>query len=247
MEFERAIPPGSPVDPEVLYRELALEDLAPADRPYVVCNFVASVDGKAVVDGTSGALGGDGDLATFRSLRTQADAILAGTGTLKAERYGALVRDEPRQRDRVRQGRDPQPLGVVVSRSGHVPWDIPMFDDPATRLALYLPEGTEIPDTRAQVTVHPLGVDGGLAPVLRSLRADHGVRSLLCEGGPGMFNALLAENLADELFLTVAPTLVGGSGPSITSGAALAGGPRDLRVVWALHRDGHLFLRYARV
>ena len=247
MEFDRAVPAGSPVAPESLYRTLELERLAPADRPYIVCNFVSSIDGKAEVDGTSGALGGDGDLAVFRSLRTQTDAILAGTGTLKAEGYGALVRDPARRQQRVEQGRDPQPLGVVISRSGNVPWEIPMFDDADTRVALYLGPDAEVPATQAQTTVHPMGADGTLTAVMRSLRADHGVRSLLCEGGPGMFNALLAEDLVDELFLTFAPALVGGSGASITSGDALAGGPRTTRLVWALHGDGHLFLRYARV
>ena len=246
MEFERAVPAGSPVAPESLYRALELESLAPPDRPYIVCNFVSSVDGKAEVDGTSGALGGDGDLAVFRSLRTQTDAILAGTGTLRAEGYGALVRDEPRQAQRVAQARERQPLGVVISRSGHVPWEIPMFEDPDTRIALYLGSDAEVPDTQAQTRVHRLETDGTLATVMQSLRTDHGVRSLLCEGGPGMFNALLAEDLVDELFLTVAPALVGGPGKSITAGDPLPDGPRPTRLVWALHRDAHLFLRYAR-
>ena len=56
----------------------------------------------------------------------------------------------------------------------------------------------------------------------RRLRADHGVRSLLCEGGPTVFGALLTEGLVDELFLTLAPKLVGGGDePAITAGPEL--------------------------
>ena len=93
---------------------------------------------------------------------------------------------------------------------------------------------------------HP--VEGGpdeLAAVMRSLRREHGVRSLLCEGGPHLFNSLLAANLVDEFFLTLAPTLVGGTELSITAGAQLAI-PTRLQLIRALARNDHLFLRYAR-
>ena len=63
-----------------------------------------------------------------------------------------------------------------------------------------------------------------LTTALRHLRAEHGVRSLLCEGGPTLMGALLHERLVDELFLTLAPQLAGGgTGPTMSSGPALAG------------------------
>ena len=62
-----------------------------------------------------------------------------------------------------------------------------------------------------------------MTTVLRHLRSDYGVRTLLCEGGPTLFGALLTEDVVDELFLTLAPKLAGGgSGPTITSGPELA-------------------------
>ena len=211
----------------------------------MICNFVSSADGKATAQGTSGSLGGDGDRATFRLLRTQVDAVLAGTSTLRVERYGALVRDERMQKIRVDEGRAPQPLAVIISRSGNVPFEIPLFADAASRVALYGPAGLDVPPCAAAVTRHelPAGGEGELTGVLRSLR--DGVRSLLCEGGPSLFNAMLAEDLVDELFLTLAPALVGGDALGITGGRAL-GGLRMLRLIWAVERDGHLFLRYAR-
>lgn len=247
MEFQRAIPPGPPAAPEELYTGLGLEERAPADRPYVVCNFVASADGKATAEGRTALLGGDGDRAMFHLLRTQVEAILAGTGTLRVERYGALVRNEDMAAIRIREGRQPQPLAVVISRSGRVPYEIPLFSDARSRVALYAPAdapGGEPPgDLAADITRHP-APDGDLATVMRSLRRDHDVRSLLCEGGPALFNAMLAAGLVDELFLTLAPALVGGRELGITSGADLSG-VVPLRLVWAYEREGHLFLRYA--
>ena len=148
--------------------------------------------------------------------------MLAGTGTLRIERYGVLVRDQHLLEVRRAEGRASQPLAVAVSRSGDVPFDIPLFSDQRSRIALYVPAGTRVPNCAAEVTTHAIPTAGGeLWEVLRSLRRDHDIRSLLCEGGPVLFNAMLAQDLVDELFLTVAPALVGGDGFSITAGVAL--------------------------
>jgi riboflavin biosynthesis pyrimidine reductase len=245
MRFNHAVPAGPAVTPEEAYAGLDLARRAPEDRPYVICNFVSSADGKATLGGRSVALGGEGDRAVFGLLRTQVDAVLAGTRTLRVERYGAMVRDPQLVELRMREGRAAQPLAVVVSRSGAVPFEIPLFADPGSRVVLYLPASAEIPPCAAQLTVQPVPASGELGAVLRSLRCEHEVRSLLCEGGPTLLGALIAEDLVDELFLTLAPTLVGGGERGLSSGPeALAALP--LRMVWALEHDGDLLLRYAR-
>jgi riboflavin-specific deaminase-like protein len=246
MLFTPAIPPGPAGSPESFYTDLDLGARAVADRPYVVCNFVSSVDGKATADGRTAGLGGEGDRAAFHLLRTQVDAVLAGTGTLRVERYGPMTRTDRLRDIRRSEGRADQPLAVVVSRSGDIPWEIPLFADQSSRIVLYTPSTTDIPNRTAQPTVHeiPSG-EAPLAGALNSLRNEHDVRSLLFEGGPAMFNGMLAENLVDELFLTLAPTLVGGDQLGITSGPAL---PRavPMTLVSALEQGGNLFLRYAR-
>ncbi len=246
MEFERAVPPGPAVPPESVYTGLALGEAAPPERPYVVANFVSSADGKATAGGKTEQLGGAGDRAVFGLLRTQVDAVLAGTGTLRVEGYGAPVRN-PRMIDiRVAEGRPPHPLMVVISRTGEIPFDIPLFGDERSRVALYAPPDTPVPPVEAQITHHAVtGTDAGLPGVLRSLRVDHGVRALLCEGGPRLFDAMLAEDLVDELFLTLAPAIVGGGELGITSGPGLSE-LRPLRLVWTLEYEGNLFLRYSR-
>jgi riboflavin biosynthesis pyrimidine reductase len=248
MLFTPAIPPGPPVSPDSRYTGLGLGVRATAQRPYVVCNFVSSADGKATAAGRTAMLGGEGDRAAFHLLRTQVDAVLAGTGTLRVERYGALVRDERLAQIRVSEGRSAQPLAVVISRGGEIPFDIPLFSDAGSRVAVYAPAGTVLPECEARVVMHELAVghpESELAGVLRSLRQDHEVLALLCEGGPVLFNALLAEDLVDELFLTLAPAIVGGGERGMTAGPALPD-LLTLRLVWALEHDGHLLLRYAR-
>jgi 5-amino-6-(5-phosphoribosylamino)uracil reductase len=245
MLFQAAIPPGPAGTPETFYTGLRLGDAAPANRPHLVCNFVSSADGKATASGRTALLGGPEDREMFHLLRTQVDAVLAGTGTLRVERYGALTR-EPRFADiRVAEGRAPQPMAVVISRSGHVPFDIPLFADADSRVAIYAPPGLVVPPCAAQVTVHAVpAIDGELAGVMRSLRHDHGIRSLLCEGGPTLFTSLLDHDLVDELFLTLAPTIVGGAELGITDRPL--DGLIQLRLVRALEHESTLLLRYAR-
>jgi riboflavin biosynthesis pyrimidine reductase len=244
MRFQRAIPAGPPDSPENLFTGLQLEQGASSDRPYVVCNFVSSSDGKATASGRTAQLGGDGDRVAFHLLRTQVDAVLVGTGTLRVERYGALVRQPHLAEIRQAEGRAAQPLAAIVSRSGNVPFEIPLFSAPGSRIALYGPKALAVPSCPAEVITHELPPGGSeMAAALRSLRQDHDVRSLLFEGGPTLFNSMLADGLVDELFLTLAPTIVGGGELGITAGAALPA-PLPLQLVWAMEHDGTLFLRY---
>jgi 5-amino-6-(5-phosphoribosylamino)uracil reductase len=245
MEFQPAIPPGPPGPPEAFYTGLGLSERAPAGRPYVIANVIASADGKAAADGRTAPLGSPGDRAAFHLLRTEVDAVLAGTRTMFVEGYGPLAKNQELSDLRVRAGRPPQPLGVVISRSGTIPFEIPLFANADSRVAVYAPPGTDVPETAAEVILHELstGADG-LAAVMRSLRTDHDVRSLLCEGGPSLFSALLLDDLVDELFLTLAPKLVGGDEVGVTTGRPLDQ-LADLRLVHALEQDGTLFLRYA--
>ena len=59
-------------------------------RPFVAMNFVATVDGRATIDGRSGPIGSDADTAMLAELRTRFDAVMIGAGTMRAERYGEI-------------------------------------------------------------------------------------------------------------------------------------------------------------
>src|SRR5258707_3324098 len=156
-----------------------------------------------------------------------------------------MIRDPEARLRRELADRTPEPLAVVVSRSGEVPFDIPLFDEPEARVALFCCVPVDVSEATAQVDLVEL--DPGeltMTTVMRHLRSDFGIRSLLCEGGPTAFGSLLDDRLVDELFLTLAPKLVGG-GPSPT----ISNGPelmelQPMELVWALENDGALYLRY---
>jgi riboflavin-specific deaminase-like protein len=216
------------------------------DRPYTLVNFVATVDGRTSFLGRSGPIGDEGDRQMFHGLRERVDAVMAGTATLRTERYGRMARDPERRQRRVEGGLTPEPLAVVITRSGDVPVDIPLFAEPEARVVLFTPTDLDTSNCAAQVEVVQL--DPGeltMTTAWRRLASDYGVRTLLCEGGATVFGALLQEDLVDELFLTVSPRLAGGGAETpITSGPPLSE-LLHLTLVWALERDGSLFLRYA--
>ncbi len=243
MQYSRLYPEPGRLELSELREALTLPPDAHPDRPYTIANFVASADGRATLEGRSAPLSSEGDRVMFHTLREKVDAVIAGTGTLRTERYGPLIRNPDARERRVKSGHDPEPLACVVTRSGDVPTDIPLFADEESRIVLF----TAPPAPALSDNVEVVELDPGeltLTTALRHLRRHHGVQQLLCEGGPTLFAALLHEQLIDELFLTIAPRLAGGGqGPTITSGPSLAE-PAELRIGWLLEREGSLFARY---
>lgn len=217
----------------------------PAERPYVIVNFVSSVDGRAAFHGRSGALGDDGDHALFHGLRERADAVLVGTSTLRAERYGRILSRPERRERRAAAGRTPEPLTCLITESGELPLAIPLFAEPEARIVVFSSMPLEFSGVRAPV--ENIVLEPGqltLTRALRRLRSNYEIDLLLCEGGPSLFGSLLREGLVDELFLTLVPKLTGGGvEPAITLGPEL---PElaEVMTIWLLERRGSLYLRY---
>ncbi|HEY8584446.1 MAG TPA: dihydrofolate reductase family protein [Capillimicrobium sp.] len=208
----------------------------------LVLNMVASADGHTALDGRSGGIrGGQGDRELFHALRAHADAILVGTGTLRAERYGAWIRDERRAAMRADAGLAEPPVGVTLTRRGEVPWGIPLFTSEA-RTIVYSGVPLE-PPPEVTAPVEVVVLDGpDPAAVVADLRA-RGLRSILCEGGATLNAGLLRAGVVDELHLCVAPQLVGGTDPlPVVSGDA--GGDTALELLDAYACEGALLLRY---
>ena len=245
LEFRQLLPEPGTVEVAALLDGLDLAARAPSGRPYVIVNFVASADGRATFGGRSGRLGDEGDREVFHALRERVDAVLVGTRTLRVERYGRLVKSPGTRTRRQQAGRHAEPLACAVTRSGSVPFDIPLFAEPDARILVFSPSEVDAESCPANVEV--VRLDPGrltFGTVLRHLYDHHDVRVLLCEGGPTVTGALLGEGLVDELFLTLVPKLTGGgSGPTITSGPELPE-PIALSIGWALERAGALYLRY---
>jgi len=243
--YSRLLSAGPDATASELLAEVRPRERAPADRPFVFVNMVSTLDGRAQVRGRTRELGDEADLEMLLELRTLADAVLIGTGTLRAEGYARLVGSEDRRARREAAGLAADPTAVLLSRGLDLPWDAGLFAAPEQPVLVYTAADArgEPPETAAPVEVVRLP-EPTPAAALADLRA-RGIAALLCEGGPTLNSALLGAGLVDELFLTIAPVLTGeAEAIRIVEGGEL---PEALRArpVWVLRARGELFLRYA--
>ena len=235
-------PECRPTSPAELASGLRLGDKAPPDRPYLIINMVSALDGKATIEWRTKGLSTDVDRELFHRLRTQVDAVMVGAGTVRAERYGRMVKSDELRAARIDAALEPDPLAVIVTARLDLPADLPLLNEPEQGVVIATGSDATLPDLGDQVTYERTGDD--LPLLMARLREQHGVRSVLCEGGPTLNSYLLAADLVDELWLTLNPKLAGGAAAlTIVAGRELVE-PLDLEPVSVAEGGGDLFTRW---
>jgi 2,5-diamino-6-(ribosylamino)-4(3H)-pyrimidinone 5'-phosphate reductase len=199
-----------------LYLSLTLPE-PPPDRPFVYINMVASVDGKITVEGSERGLGSAADKRLFYELRAHADAVLDGANTARISGASPRLPDPDLIAWRRARGLSDQPLGVLITASADFRLDTTFFTSNSFEAVVFVADTApaervaRLRETGRPVHLVPAGRQA-VAAMARILHDAYGVRRLLCEGG-GTLNAELVHlGLADELFLTLAPKIVGGRG-----------------------------------
>lgn len=227
----------------------------PGPRPYVLLSAAVSLDGH--LDDASPdrlLLSNAADFDRVDEERAAADAILVGGNTLRADNPRLLVNDPGRRAARVAAGLPEHPLKVTLSASGALDADLRFWHTGGAKLVYTTDAGAAVlrarldgPDGRAgRAEVVALGEAVDLGAVLDDL-GGRGVRRLMVEGGGGVHTQFLAQGLADELQLAVAPLLVGqAEAPRFVRPAAFPGGPaRRMRLLGARTVGDVVLLRYA--
>jgi 5-amino-6-(5-phosphoribosylamino)uracil reductase len=204
-------------------------------RPELRLVLAISLDGRlAPAGGGAAQIGGRGDRRVLEDALAWADAVLLGAQTLRLHGSTCLIHRPELLERRLAAGRTPQPLAIVVSRSGAIPVQLPFFRQPLRRGLLLLEApglavahapvergqalAAEPPPQRTPVAPDadqgPPGFEhlwgcGSWSEALAALRAA-GVERLVVLGGAALAASLLAENLLDELQLTLCPRVLGG-------------------------------------
>jgi riboflavin biosynthesis pyrimidine reductase len=236
------------------------------DRPHVFANFVATLDGIVAIDPPRGSgaeiSGGHAqDRAVMGILRAAADAVIVGSGNLRAESAHVWTAETicpelaPEYgRFRAALGKPPAPLQVIVSGSGDVDLSRPVFSGAVPAMVVTTAAGAAVLRRRG-ASVRIVVPEGGpgwipLAAVLAA--AGLGPAALvLVESGPTATTHYYAEGAVDELFLTRSPFLVGRAAPplpptlGLVQGRVFRPGARAGRLVSARRSGDFLMLRYA--
>jgi riboflavin biosynthesis pyrimidine reductase len=210
-------------------------------------NMVASADGAASFDGRTGGLSGPADRMLFTVLRSLADLILVGAGTVRTERYRP-VRPAGIWPG-LRPAGAPVPAVAIVSGRLDLDPDSPLLTAAAPGAqTIVITTGAAPPDRRAAIARSARVIEAGSdrLDLVAAVSALHGLGylSILTEGGPALLGHLAAAELVDELCLTMSPVLAGGSASRITTCLSALAAP--LSLVHVLHDDGFLFCRYRR-
>jgi riboflavin-specific deaminase-like protein len=220
----------------------------PCDRPYVLLNFVITLDGQATLGkGGAAGIGSSTDHRLMRELRATVDGLLHGAGTVRAHNFAPVVPDSLVQ-GRVARGLAPQPLGAVVTRSGDLKAQSKYFSE---RPPLVFTVGTMAASVANSLGSHATVLGAGamdvdLRSMLETMRRQFGLRTVLCEGGPLLAHGLLAAGCLDEMFVTLAPKIGSDrAAPRLVEGSAFPEGEFPLLdLVHVLAEGSELFLRY---
>ena len=258
-----------PLAPELaaLYGPLAWP--AHPGRPYVVGNFVETLDGVVTLGAPQHSGGGDisgqnrQDRMLMGILRAVADVVIVAAGTLRAEPRHLWTAEHiaphfaaAYAETRAALGKRQPPLTVLVTAEGALDLSLPVFQSGKTDVVIATNE-QEAVDLRARrlpAHVQVLGLPGertvsvrGLLDAVQRLGPSE---IILTEGGPHLMGGFLAEQCLDELFLTLAPQVAGRRDPTRRPGFVSGQEFAPAQPLWStlvdVRRGGsHLFLRYA--
>jgi riboflavin biosynthesis pyrimidine reductase len=248
---------------------------SPAKRPFVIANFVSTLDGVVSfkIKGKSGGSTISGsnraDRFIMGLLRASADAVMVGAGTLHdvsakslwTPDYAYPAAKHLYEEYRVKAQHKPEyPLLVIVSGSGQLELKRAIFRTPAIRtVVITTSAGRDELTRRSTATLGSLEIcalkssGGSIAPraILQLLQSQFGVSRLLHEGGPTLFGQFLAADAVDELFLTMSPQIAGRKSdairPAVVEGVEFVPGSAPwFQLVSAKEKAAYLYLRYRR-
>jgi len=220
------------------------------ERPFVYVNMAMTADGKITSatreypEFTSAH-----DKKIMDRLRAEADAVLVGAGTLRADDPPLHVRDLEMREYRRSLGKPDGLTRVAVTSSLDLDPELRFFrKSPEAKIVATVEEAPEDRTRRLADVAEVWRVGRGrvdLTELLARLRA-RGVERLLVEGGGELNWQLVEHDLLDELYVTVAPCLLGGrDAPTLLEGKGLGMDARvRLRLAAVDRHDDELYCRF---
>jgi riboflavin-specific deaminase-like protein len=218
-------------------------------RPYVLLSVATSVDG--CLDDTASErlmLSNAEDFDRVDQVRAGVDAILIGARTMRRDNPRLVVNSPQRRAERIKKGLPEYPLKVTVTGSGDLDANLKFWHHGGQKLVFTVDDTlekvrTELAGLADVVSTGPTLDWGAMLDEL----GRRGVRRLMVEGGGTIHTQLIAQDLADELQLVIAPLIVGqADAPRFLGIADYPGGSTArMRLLEARSIGDVVLLRYA--
>jgi len=220
-------------------------------RPFVTANFAITADGRiSTRNQTPADFSSKRDKRWLVEIRATCDAVMASVKTVTSDNMTMGLPAEELRAQRVAAGRPAYPVRVLLTNRGEIDPNLRVFTKSFSPIVIFSTTRMPLPIREALAGKAILHLDKSdhvdLVEMMLTLRKEHGVKRLVCEGGAQAFRSLLEADLVDELHVTICPRVFGGvKAPTITglAGAYLPSSKklklRDMEV-----HDGECFLRY---
>lgn len=181
--------------------------------PLVRVKLAMSVDGRtAMASGESQWITGASARQDVQRLRARSSAIITGSGTVNSDDPALTVRAEELGVDGAMRAAERQPLRVIVDSEGDISSQAKLLQLPGkTIIAMASNKGLDEQLDLNKVEYKSFPAENGRVDLklLLSWLAAQGCNEVLIEAGATLAGAFVSQQLVDELWVYMAPKLMG--------------------------------------
>ena len=187
------------------------------EKPYVIINCAMSADGKiALPNGKQLRISCDEDIERMYKLRNQYDAVLVGVGTILSDDPKLTVKDKYIKNPK-------QPIRIILDTNCKTPTNAQAVSNNTKTYIFTKEKCNKNYGENVNIIQCPTDKEGLLdLDKMLNIIFNHGVKSLMVEGGSKVIWSFLNKRLADDLYIYVAPIVIGGKNtPTLTDGIGI--------------------------
>lgn len=184
-------------------------------RPYVCVNVAMSADGKISTRARRQVrISGGEDFRRVDRLRAENDGIMVGIGTVLADNPSLTIKSEELKRQRILEGRDENPVRIVVDSNARTPLEADVLHKGNGRRIIAVSKRADRDRIGALERYAEVLIAGerevDLVETMEML-GSRGIGRLMVEGGGTLIYSLFKEGLVDEFSTFVGNLVIGGT------------------------------------
>ncbi len=228
-------------------------------QPYVTIILAMSVDGKISNDTQKPArFSSKADLQHLEQQISLCDAIIFGGNTLRAYGTTLTIKNEQLLEARKKRNQTTQPINIVCSNSGNLDPQCNFFHQPINRILLTTIEGLNYWNCKINQPIIKEKINLFHQCIITENNNNNNINwnqafkefqtlkfnRIGILGGGQLIASLCAENLINDLWLTICPIILGGEkSPTPVAGNSLKL-PLPLKLLELKQIEQELFLHY---